>query len=145
MLELNFAIKGDPTGKGRVKFFGGHAVTPKKTRTYEAQIRYEASHAVDHMVEQPDFCAPCSVRIRAFYSIPASYTKKKRAQIAEHGCSVVRPGKPDLDNVIKSVLDGMNGIVFRDDVQVVRLTAEKFWCEGDEAPRVEVRVMWEEV
>lgn len=145
MLELEFTITGTPTGKERVRFFNGHAVTPKKTRTYEAQIRYEASHAVEHMVEQPDFCAPCSVRISAFYPIPASYTKKKRMQIAEHGCSVVRPGKPDLDNVIKSVLDGMNGIVFSDDVQVVRLSAEKFWCEGDETPRVDVRVKWEEV
>lgn len=26
MLELNFTIKGEPTGKGRAKFFGGHAV-----------------------------------------------------------------------------------------------------------------------
>ena len=145
MLELNFTIKGEPTGKGRVRFFGGHAVTPKKTRTYEAQIRYEASHAVEHMVEQPDFSAPCSVRISAYYQIPASYTKKTGMQIAEHGCSVVRPGKPDLDNVIKSVLDGMNGIVFSDDVQVVRLSAEKFWCEGDETPRVDVCVKWEEV
>lgn len=145
MLELKFTITGTPTGKGRVRFFNGHAVTPKKTRTYEAQIRYEASHAVEHMVKHPDFSAPCSVRISAFYPIPASYTKKKRMQIAEHGCSVVRPGKPDLDNVIKSVLDGMNGIVFSDDVQVVRLSAEKFWCEGDETPRVDVRVKWEEV
>ena len=144
MLELNFTIKGDPQGKGRPKFFKGHAVTPKQTRTYESLIRYEASHAVDHMVEQPDFTAPCAVRIKAYYAIPDSYSKKKRALIAQKGTMGIRPGKPDIDNVIKSVLDGMNGIVFRDDVQVVRLSAEKFWCEGNDVPHVDVRVRWGE-
>lgn len=144
MLELKFTITGTPTGKGRVRFFNGHAVTPQTTRNYEAQVKYEASHALEHMVVRPDHHAPCSVKLSAFYEIPRSYTKKKRALIASQGCAVVRPGKPDLDNVIKSVLDGMNGIVFHDDVQVIKLTAEKLWCLGDELPRVEVRVLWNE-
>ena len=144
MLELSFTIKGEPHGKGRPRFFGGHAVTPKDTRTYESLIRYESSHAVDHMVEQPDFTAPCSVRIMAYYSIPDSYSKKKRSIISERGSMGIRPGKPDIDNIIKAVLDGMNGIVFRDDVQVVRITAEKLWCQGDDVPHVDVRVSWGE-
>lgn len=141
-MNLTFSIQGAPSGKGRPRFFNGHAVTPEKTRTYEALIRYEASHAIERMVVKPDFTAVCRVGIRAYFEVPQSYSRKKRNQIAESGTMQVRPGKPDLDNIIKAVLDGMNGIVYRDDVQVVRLTAEKCWCEGEEMPRVEVTVEW---
>lgn len=142
MLSLNFSILGTPTGKGRPRFYRGRAVTPKKTRDYEALVRHEAQQALEHMVQLPNFEAPCEVSIDVYYTVPKSYTKKQRLQIAESGAWVVRPSKPDLDNIVKSVLDGMNGIVFRDDVQVVSLRAKKHWCEGEELPRVDVKIEW---
>jgi len=142
MLSLNFSILGTPTGKGRPRFYRGRAVTPKKTRDYEALVRHEAQQALEHMVQLPDFNASCEVTIHAYFAIPQSYTKKKRAQIEESGPWLVRPGKIDLDNVVKSILDGMNGIVYHDDVQVVALRARKEWCPDDEQPRVEVKVEW---
>ena len=33
--------------------------------------------------------------------------------------------KPDADNVVKAVFDGMNGVVWRDDVQAVDLVVRK--------------------
>lgn len=142
MLSLNFSILGAPTGKGRPRFYRGRAVTPKKTRDYEALVRHEAQQALEHMVQLPDFEAPCEVSIDVYYAVPKSYTKKQRLQIVESGPWVVRPGKPDLDDVTKSFLNGMNGIVYRDDVQVVSLRAKKHWCEGEELPRVDVKVEW---
>lgn len=142
MLSLNFSILGTPTGKGRPRFYRGRAVTPKKTRDYEALVRHEAQQALEHMVQLPNFEAPCEVSIDVYYLVPKSYTKKQRQQIAESGAWVVRPGKPDLDNAIKLLLDGMNGIVYHDDVQVVSLRAKKHWCEGEELPRVDVKVEW---
>ena len=35
------------------------------------------------------------------------------------------PGKPDLDNVAKGVLDALNGVAYVDDTQVVRLLVQK--------------------
>ena len=142
MLTLKFTVLGDPQGKGRPRFYRGRAVTPKKTRDYEALVRHEAQQALEHMVQLPDFETPCEVTIDAYYSIPKSYTKKQRHQIAESGAWVVRPGKPDLDNAIKEILDGMNGVVYHDDVQVVALRAKKHWCESEELPRVDVKVEW---
>lgn len=142
MLTLKFTVLGDPTGKGRPRFYRGRAVTPKKTRDYEALVRHEAQQALEHMVQKPDFAASCEVTIHAYFAIPQSYTKKQRLQIAESGAWVVRPGKPDLDNVTKSILNGMNGIVYHDDVQVVSLRAKKHWCEGEELPRVDVKIEW---
>ena len=126
MLSLVFSVGGTAVGKQRPKVYTAkdgskRAVTPQKTRVYEALVKHEAQHAIEHMIQKPDFSAPCEVSIDAW---------------------VVRPGKPDLDNVIKSILDGMNGIIYRDDVQVVSLRAKKHWCEGDELPRVDVKVEW---
>jgi Holliday junction resolvase RusA-like endonuclease len=53
-------------------------------------------------------------------------SKKKRA-LALSG--VYASGKPDLDNVLKSILDGLNGVIYRDDSQVVAMSISRIWIE----------------
>lgn len=45
--------------------------------------------------------------------------------------------KPDIDNVVKAVLDALNGVAYRDDTQVVELHVRKSYSEK---PRVEVSI-----
>ena len=53
----------------------------------------------------------------------------------------IRPAtKPDLDNVIKAVLDGCNGVAYLDDKQIVELNATARYAETPG-----VRVVIEEV
>lgn len=61
--------------------------------------------------------------IVAYMPIPKAWSEKKRfwAQGQYH------TKKVDLDNVIKSVLDGLNGVAFDDDAQVAQITAFKFY------------------
>lgn len=33
--------------------------------------------------------------------------------------------KPDIDNIVKVVLDALNGLAYKDDTQVVRVLAQK--------------------
>lgn len=42
--------------------------------------------------------------------------------------------KPDLDNLVKSTLDAMKKIVFRDDCVIVEIQAKKRWCNGRYTP-----------
>ena len=38
----------------------------------------------------------------------------------------IRPTKkPDIDNIIKAVLDALNGVAYKDDTQVVQVMATK--------------------
>ena len=54
----------------------------------------------------------------------------------------IRPtGKPDIDNIIKAVLDGLNGVAFKDDAQVVFISAQKLYSD---TPRLVVIVEHEE-
>ena len=45
--------------------------------------------------------------------------------------------KPDIDNYVKAVLDGLNGLLFVDDKQIIELTARKKYSES---ARTEVTV-----
>lgn len=47
-------------------------------------------------------------------------------------------GKPDLDNLCKSVKDALVNLLWRDDGQVCSCVATKFVAAGDEQPHVEI-------
>jgi Holliday junction resolvase RusA-like endonuclease len=132
---IYFVVPGDPHGKGRPKASsrGGFVrmYTPALTRQYEAQIARLAEIARG---DWPVLATPISLRVIAHHPIPVSWSKKKQ-QAALAGDVI--PGKPDLDNVAKAVLDALNGVIYLDDKQVVRLVAEKRYSFD---PRVEVYV-----
>ncbi len=43
--------------------------------------------------------------------------------------------KPDIDNLIKYILDCGNGILWHDDAEIYKITAQKFWSK---TPRTEI-------
>jgi Holliday junction resolvase RusA-like endonuclease len=59
--------------------------------------------------------------------IPASYSKK--AKEAAYWGDLKHTKRPDIDNLMKSILDGMNDIVYFDDAQIVHLTSYKQYAE----------------
>lgn len=117
-MELQFIVPGEPQGKGRPRFGNGRTYTPAKTIAYEKLIAGKAAEALSC----PATALPCYVRIDAYKGIPKSWTRAKRLRAME-GQEI--PGKPDLDNVAKAVLDALNGVVYADDVQVTRLLVTK--------------------
>lgn len=44
-------------------------------------------------------------------------------------CGNVSPGKPDIDNIQKAVLDGLNGVAYDDDSQVVDVHCRKVYTD----------------
>ena len=121
-------------GKQRPRFNTktGRTYTPGQTKTYENHIK--AAY-----IEQCGINfgkSPVRVRIEVYYSIPKSCTKKRLQDIREgkdYPCK-----KPDCDNVVKVVLDSLNGIAYKDDAQVIELTVIKRWTEDKE--RIEILV-----
>jgi Holliday junction resolvase RusA-like endonuclease len=80
------------------------------------------------------FTRPVSLLVQIFVSVPASWSKKRR-DLALRGF-IGATKKPDADNVLKALKDGMNGIVYVDDARVTSITLSK---QYGEIPRVEVR------
>ena len=109
-------------GKGRPRLTrNGVAFTDAKTRSYENLVKLLAMQAMENTGAQMTD-KPVKATINAFFEIPKSYTKKKVQAIFN---GEIKPGKPDIDNVIKSLLDGCNKIIFKDDVQIYSITATK--------------------
>lgn len=117
--QVIYSVEGDPVGKQRPKFARGRTYTPKKTVYYEKQIADKARSA---MGSSEPLETPVSVFIYINHAVPASYSKKRREACLNR---LERPKKPDLDNCAKAYLDAMNGIVYKDDVQVVSLHVTK--------------------
>ena len=127
---MQFTVEGKPQGKARARtFYDGRAekmrsVTPMQTRSYEDLIRWSYTAAGgEYMGEKV-----LTVDIQAFYPIPKSFSKAKRSAAA--GSSYLRPTtKPDCDNIIKVVLDALNGVAYYDDKQVVCVSCNKYYGE----------------
>lgn len=64
---------------------------------------------------------PLTVYIEARFAIPKSTPKKRLSEMD----GALFMGRPDCDNIAKSVLDALNGVAFADDSQVVSLAVVK--------------------
>jgi len=123
---ITITLEGQPQSKLRARAYLDkgciHHVTPTKTRRYEEAIRFAAKRA---MAGAPPIDGPCELTLRAVMQVPASWSKTRQAAALTGS---IRPAtKPDLDNVMKSWADGMNGVVFVDDALIVRATLEKVY------------------
>lgn len=122
--SVYFVVYGTPIGKGRPRATsrGGFVrmYTDAKTLGFEAAVADEARIA---MKEWEPFDTPMQLQLSAYYPIPKSWSKKKRQQAIDGD---LHPHvKPDLDNVLKAVLDAINGVVYVDDSQVINMVATK--------------------
>lgn len=114
MVSFSLTVLGSPVPKGRPRVVKGHAYTPKRTRDYEKLVRDYA--ALEWHLQEP-MDGRLAVTLR-YYMASA-----RRA---------------DLDNLCKSVLDALQGVVFANDDQVEVLHAERYIDRDN--PRAEILV-----
>lgn len=128
-----FTIPGKPVGKGRPRFTrAGIAYTPKETKEYEKHIK-EAYMAKFGNLEP--FDGAVWMVITANFQIPKSDKKEIRLQKEKN---IIRPTiKVDADNIAKIIMDGLNGIAYLDDKQVIDLSVYKRYATE---PRVIVQI-----
>jgi len=134
MRQIQFTIHHVPVAEGRARAYraGGfiRVVTPEKTRHYRAMVA-EAATAAQGSLEPLD--GPVELRSVFFLPVPASMSKKAATALIGR----FQGRKPDADNLVKALQDGMTGIIWTDDCQVARLVVEKRYSDE---PRTEVTV-----
>lgn len=130
-----FDVPGQPQGKGRAKAFrlGNHIKmhTPEKTVAYENWVKQCALKTVEDDFTPTD--KPLVAVVRMYYQKPKSGSKA--VQVGRENGTIRPTTKPDIDNVLKAIFDSLNGILYKDDTQIVEVTASKFYSD---TPRVEV-------
>lgn len=133
-MECTFKIPGKPVGKARPRVTRtGHAYTPEKTVLYENWVK-------DCFLNQCSDWKPDNGEYKAVivaeFPIPQSKSRKAVEQMMQH---VVNPqGKPDLDNIAKSILDALNGLAYSDDSHITSLFIKKIYSDD---PKVTVTII----
>lgn len=109
-----FEVTGKVVGKQRVRVTkSGHAYTPDKTREKERQIAEAYKESGGKMLK-----GPVAVYVDTFRQIPKSKPKKLTCEPDTY--------KPDADNILKLVLDALNGVAYSDDSQVIMCGVTKY-------------------
>lgn len=129
MPEIHFTIPGDPVAKPRMTRRDVWAQRPAVLK-YRAWCDTARAH-----VPTPLATSPACVTLEFYLPVPKSWAWKKREALRGQPCL----SKPDIDNLVKSVLDAL----WDDDAAVYALSAIKRWDDGA-GPRCEVRIQPEE-
>lgn len=124
---MRFIVEGKPQGKARARtFYNARAgkmqsMTPEQTKSYEDLIRWKYKAAGGQYMGEKVL----QVHIEAYYPTPKAFSK---AKINDAIVGKIRPTtKPDCDNIIKVVLDALNGVAYYDDKQVVCVSCNKYY------------------
>jgi Holliday junction resolvase RusA-like endonuclease len=101
------------------------AYTPKATSDYESIVRATAQQA---MGSTDPLETPIGAYLYIRLPIPKSHSKKRKEACLSGQEKPIK--KPDIDNLAKSILDGMNCVVWKDDSQIVSLHVTKVYSSG---------------
>lgn len=123
---MNFTVPGKLHGKGRPRFTrAGRVYTDPVTKAYENKIAaaYRAAGG------QSYGSAPVEMYVMARFPVPKSTSKAHKLKMLLGKLFPLKT--PDIDNIVKVVMDGLNGVAYDDDKQVVRLVSEKKYSEHE--------------
>lgn len=123
-----FEVPGKVVGKGRPRLnsYTGVVYTPTKTKDYETLVEEY------FLLKYPRFKVlegRIKVCIVAYFSIPKATKKSEINEMLENNMSPTK--KPDIDNIVKVILDSMNKFAFKDDNQITKLEVEKKYSLED--------------
>ncbi len=119
-----FEVPGKIRGKARPKVntYTLRAYTPQETKDYEQLIQ---QYFIIKYPKYVTFEGRVFVKICACFPIPKNTSKKNLGPMLQNSISPTK--KPDIDNIVKIVLDALNKIAFKDDNQITKLEVEKVY------------------
>lgn len=134
---ITFTVEGIPQVKKRPRFSkAGNYVktyTPYETISYENWVKTCYKNQIGDMAFPST--EPLKISITAYFQIPTTWSKKKKAQAAD---GIIKPtNSKDVDNIAKIILDSLNGIAYIDDHYVTDLKVKKRYSI---IPRVEITI-----
>ena len=119
-----------PHGKDRPRFRRVKnyitTYTPKNTLDYEKEI---AKQYVENGGKNFGANVPLAIHLTFFFGPNKSDSKKVKEDKANRKINFLK--RPDLDNLIKSVLDALNNVAYEDDKQIVSIRADKSYADKD--------------
>ena len=137
---IHFFVGGEPQPKGSTRAFYvkklDRVVTTnsnRNTKQWQLRIAMEAQHANECRkvsFYSPDKCYGYEVEATFVFQRPKSLPKKV----------LFDTKRPDLDKLVRTVLDGLTYAIIPDDAQVISISAKKRYVDGSEMPGAEIMV-----
>ena len=121
MSEYTYVIPGNPIPLKRPRFAKGHVYDPQEDEKSGTWM------IIRQQQKGPMLLGPVHLKITFFMNQPQRHKGK-----------LWHRTKPDLSNLVKFYEDVCTGILYYDDKQVVKITAEKMY---DENPRTVLTVI----
>ena len=125
--HFTFNISPIPASRPRVTRWGTYY-----SKTY-TNYKTEMAYLLRDMDVSP-FKGLLEVEVLFFVAMPKSWSKKKKVTKHEAYCD----NNADIDNYIKATFDALNGVLYEDDKQIVRIkNSEKRYSS---TPRTEFSI-----
>ena len=107
-----FYVPGVPEPKGSMRQMGKAIINASpKTAAWQGRISFFARKAAPEV-----WAGPVAVYLNFKFTPPRGWSAE-----GAHGT------KPDLDKLVRCVLDGLTGVVYTDDCLVAAVVADKWW------------------
>lgn len=132
---MEFPFNPKSKGRPRVSTVHGKPIsyTPKKTREFENLVKDRAQRYFDEPLD-----CPVMLIIRFLIHRPQRICWKTKP-MPEAICD----RRPDLDNLDKAIVDGLENVAYMDDKQIWRKVSEKVYHNGEDGkPKIIVGVVW---
>ena len=121
---MRFRLDVAPVGKGRPRLGKNHVYTPSKTKVFEETVKTLTAHL-----------SPLEGALQLEFTFV--FARPKRLGVKDPSRQP-RTARPDVDNLVKSICDALNGRLYLDDSQVVEVRARKFYAAVGEDPHIDV-------
>jgi Holliday junction resolvase RusA-like endonuclease len=154
-----FTVYGKPEPQGSVKAFvptyksgqpvrrdGGQIVVNLTSdnpalKKWRKAAQTEAALAVIETGSDPAYRAAVRVEATFYLQRPKAHCGTGRnANTVKASAPAYPVGRPDVDKLLRALLDALTNTVVADDSQVVEVLARKVYCGPHDEPRVEVSV-----
>lgn len=126
-MDITVVIPGDPVAQGRPRFSRWGTFDPPKSKAYKEWVALKARMTINKTKGFVPYEKPINVEMIAYRKIPKQWSKVKREKAVVG--AILPATKPDLDNYVKAVLDGLTGVLWKDDNIIVSINAKKRYSE----------------
>lgn len=135
MNEVAFTVHGMPVPQGSKRSFtlpSGRSVlvdsNHARLRSWRANV---ASAAAEAMSRHRLFLGPIALKVEFGFPRPASHFRRDGS--LKPSAPAYHIQRPDIDKLMRALLDAMTGVVFRDDAQVFQSSEVRLWAESARA------------
>lgn len=144
-MNFDFFVAGIPVPKGSAKSFWNKNASKIVTMQDNREKQRPWASAVSYAAQQAG-CRPAAgpIRVVLCFTFPRPknhYGTGKNKEALKAAAPAEHMTKPDLDKLVRCVLDALTGIAYHDDNQVITINARKSYAAGDLSTGVRIMLL----